>query len=134
MDYERHTILIYETIFRSKLYKNYKTATPESFFEQASKFIYWLYKSIFKNLIINKNEFNEDEKFFLVQYLCGIVTFVDNDYTRVLEQRNGSRIRNTDNINKFFTYYNKFKNSTDNIAKKYTKTMIHRRSSRRRSL
>ena len=126
MDYERHKILIYETIFRSKLYKNYKTATPESYFEQASKFIYWLYKSIFKTLIIDKEEFNEDEKFFLVQYLCGIVDFIESDYNSVLQKRNGSRIRNTDNIDKFFKYYNKFKKSTDNVAEKYRNTMMHR--------
>ena len=99
MDYERQKRLIYETIFRSNLYKNYTNATPENYFDIGSRFIYWLYSFILKDLL-KKNIF------------C---------------------IRNTDNIDKFFKYYNKFKNSTDNVAEKYTNTMMHRRS-RRRSL
>ena len=133
MDYERQKRLIYETIFRSNLYKNYTNATPENYFDIGSKFIYWLYSFILKDLL-KKTYFNQDEKFFLVQYLCGIVDFIESDYNSVLQKRNGSRIRNTDNIDKFFKYYNKFKNSTDNLAEKYRNTMMHRRSSRRRSL
>ena len=133
MDYERQKRLIYETIFRSNLYKNYTNATPENYFDIGSKFIYWLYSFILKDLL-KKTYFNQDEKFFLVQYLCGIVDFIESDYNSVLQQRSGERIRNTDNINKFFKYYNKFKKSTDNVAEKYRNTMMHRRSSRRRSL
>ena len=127
MDYERQKRLIYETIFRSNLYKNYTNATPENYFDIGSKFIYWLYSFILKDLL-KKTYFNQDEKFFLVQYLCGIVDFIESDYNSVLQKRNGSRIRNTDNIDNFFKYYKKFKNSTDNVAEKYRNTMMHRHS------
>ena len=125
MDYQQHKDLIYNTFFRSNLYKIYTNATPENYFDIASTFIYWLYSFILKDLL-KKTYFNQDEKFFLVQYLCGIVDFIESDYNSVLQQRSGERIRNTDNINKFFKYYNKFKKSTDNVAEKYRNTMMHR--------